>query len=404
MEKAEPEGHGDGQNIVMTFMENDILSDLAKKGFEVPARRTLQETLTSQLEPLPVGYWSHHNAASCSYGYFLNLFWVPLLKYIEDLGNEAQPEWSKSLEVNHSAIVAEMDGIVPSPAKTMDMDSWIEYLQSTLQRILHVHVPTRLVGRVVAPIVPLNMEPTPSNALLILRSSLCQKLVGHAMAVQANRMILAEMAEVPVKLLPEPEFNLLVKRDLISSLEQQQCGHACDEEITTSPFKKHKRNQDSVVETLKDTVDQVIWFIKNGVTMWRAQETISSAASLVASMSGSSSSQEHHVDLNLVSRFTLKRGLLLLDGGVDRCLSDSLWNLREHGRFAGVAMATDESPPSQPRFRGLRFQITVMYWGAFEPVDQWERCDEPPILRTSCLADICHCPGKNKGGRCQQDP
>ena len=32
------------------------------------------------------------------------------------------------------------------------------------------------------------------------------------MAVQANRMILAEMAEVPVKLLPEPEFNLLAKK------------------------------------------------------------------------------------------------------------------------------------------------------------------------------------------------
>ena len=74
--------------------------------------------------------------------------------------------------------------------------------------------------------------------------------------------------------------------------------------------------------------------------------------------------------------------------------SESLRNLRAHGRFAGVAMATDESPPKQPRFRGLRFQITVMYWGAFEPVDQWERCAAPPIMRTSCLADICHCPGK----------
>ena len=38
------------------------------------------------------------------------------------------------------------------------------------------------------------------------------------MAVQANRMMLAEMAEVPVKLLPEPEFNLLVKQKRTSSL------------------------------------------------------------------------------------------------------------------------------------------------------------------------------------------
>ena len=238
------------------------------------------------------------------------------------------------------------------------------------------------------------MEPTPANALLILRSSLCQKMVGHAMAVQANRMILAEMAEVPVELLPEPEFNLLVKRDLISSLEQQQCGHDCDQEITTSPLKKQRRNAESVVQTLKDTVNQITWLIQNHVTMWRAPEAITSAAALVASLSGSSSAQESLLDLNVLSHSTLKRGMLLLDGGVDRCLSDTLWNLREHGRFAGVAMATDESPPKQPRFRGLRFQITVMYWGAFEPVDQWERCAAPPIMRTSCLADICHCPGK----------
>ena len=53
----------------------------------------------------------------------MKLFWVPLLQYIEDFGNEAQPEWSKSMEANHSAIVAEMDGLVPGPAIAMDMDS-----------------------------------------------------------------------------------------------------------------------------------------------------------------------------------------------------------------------------------------------------------------------------------------
>lgn len=55
---------------------------------------------------------------------------------------------------------------------------------------------------------------------------------------------------------------------------------------------------------------------------------------------------------------------------------------------------TDESPPSQPRFRGLRFQITVMFWGTFLPLEAWEHQDDPPILKTSCLGDISHCPGK----------
>ena len=68
--------------------------------------------------------------------------------------------------------------------------------------------------------------------------------------------------------------------------------------------------------------------------------------------------------------------------------------LREDGLFAGVALATDESPPSQPRFRGLRFQISVFYMGTFLPLSQWSSFEDPPILRTTCLADILHSPGK----------
>ena len=64
------------------------------------------------------------------------------------------------------------------------------------------------------------------------------------------------------------------------------------------------------------------------------------------------------------------------------------------GALAGVAIATDESPPKQPRFGGLRFQITVMYVGTYKPTTQWEFCEDPPILRTSVLGDIMHCPGK----------
>ena len=86
--------------------------------------------------------------------------------------------------------------------------------------------------------------------------------------------------------------------------------------------------------------------------------------------------------------------MLFLDGAVDRATSEHLMNARDAGTLAGVALATDESPPSQPRFRGLRFQITVIYAGAFKNLRDWSTCDDPPILKTSLLADICHCPGK----------
>ncbi len=86
--------------------------------------------------------------------------------------------------------------------------------------------------------------------------------------------------------------------------------------------------------------------------------------------------------------------MLLLDGAVDRCASDQLFASRERGTFAGVALATDESPPGQPRFRGLRFQTTVLYWGWFLDRIRWETSEDPPFARRTSLADIMHCPGK----------
>ena len=59
--------------------------------------------------------------------------------------------------------------------------------------------------------------------------------------------------------------------------------------------------------------------------------------------------------------------MLLLDGALDRWVGEMIFQKRGEGYFAGVGLATDESPPSQPRFRGLRFQIIVMYIGAFAP-------------------------------------
>ena len=84
----------------------------------------------------------------------------------------------------------------------------------------------------------------------------------------------------------------------------------------------------------------------------------------------------------------------MLDGALDRCTSEQIFEHREHERLAGCALVTDESPPSQPRFRGLRFQITVLYWGVFVPLEDWETCSEPPILVRTCLGDIMHCHGK----------
>ena len=89
--------------------------------------------------------------------------------------------------------------------------------------------------------------------------------------------------------------------------------------------------------------------------------------------------------LSQISRMSLRldsnlsRHLLLLDGAVDRHVSDVLFRHREDGSWAGVAVATDESPPKQPCFRGFRFQLTVMYLGIMPPVVEWESSALPPL-------------------------
>ena len=142
---------------------------------------------------------------------------------------------------------------------------------------------------------------------------------------------------------------------------------------------------------------QVLFMLKNRVAGNRVAATVADAADLLCTLaptSCSSSSSASGLLDEMRHRATLTKHLLLLDGAVDRCTSERLLSLREEGRFAGVALVSDESPPSQPRLRGLRFQITVFYWGTFKDLSQWETSEDPPIQVITSVADIMHCPGK----------
>ena len=128
--------------------------------------------------------------------------------------------------------------------------------------------------------------------------------------------------------------------------------------------------------------------LENRVAASRTGGTLCSASRLLASLSSECSTTSNLEEL-LGDRTTLVKHMLIVDVAIDRCTSEHLLELREEGRLAGVALVTDESPPIQPRFRGLRFQITVLYWGTYLPESSWESSADPPIVVTSCMGDIC---------------
>ena len=70
---------------------------------------------------------------------------------------------------------------------------------------------------------------------------------------------------------------------------------------------------------------------------------------------------------------------------------------RDNGIFLGVGVSSDESPSSESRFRGMRFQITIVHCCFARPQEVWE-CSEydnvAPILSQPHLTDIMHVPEK----------
>jgi hypothetical protein len=387
-----------------------VLPVLRTEGFAVPplgewlegaARgHALPIVLQAGLEPLattPGRYANSSMVSVVSLVHLVNFMWQPIISYVETLASGHKPKWTSALQHNHTTLLREMEGIVLSADDTMSVDNWIGLIRQTLVRLVGVDVPVSLVSQTIGHLVPFNMAATPANAMHILRSSLAAQLVGSTLAIQVSRQILAEVAELPVAPLTAIEESLGLKNDLVTSLVQLHTSKATDD-AEEQPAKRLKTAR-PYKDRCADKTSSVQFVLENRVSWRRFGDTVKAAGKLIEnliSVPGSSGDLPEGPCLEdiLVGRHTLMKHTLLLDGAIDRCTSDEILDAREQNNFAGVALATDESPPSQPRFLGLRFQITVMYLGKYDPPDMWEGRTAPPISRTSMLADIMHCPGK----------
>ena len=106
---------------------------------------------------------------------------------------------------------------------------------------------------------------------------------------------------------------------------------------------------------------------------------------------------------SVLSRWSIGRHCLLLDEALDLFISDNI-NSRRGTTFFGAGMSSDESPPSQPRFRGYRFQVTYVYVPYIPLPSTWmgsKYIQERPIAVEQYMVDIMHCPGKD--GRTTHD-
>ena len=152
-------------------------------------------------------------------------------------------------------------------------------------------MPSRLILKVMSPMVPFYVAPTAANALHLLRSGWCSKVVGPALAAQTNRLLLAEIADVPVQLQSAEALNLSVTQDLIATLENLHCGPQVHETLDHAPAKKKRRDSQSVLEGMHAKTAQVLFMLKNRVAGNRVAATVADAADLLCTLAPTSCSR-----------------------------------------------------------------------------------------------------------------
>ena len=143
------------------------------------------------------------------------------------------------------------------------------------------------------------------------------------------------------------------------------------DEALSTPAKKKSRTLEARESLLADKTKQVLWVLENRLAPTRSNETLRSGIELLKSLGAQTDELQDAMEL-LVGRKSQGLHNLLLDGALDRWVGEMIYQKRGASYFASFGFATDESPPSQPRFRGLRFQITVLYLGSFAPRGEWE--------------------------------
>ena len=170
----------------MKALTFELMPEIKKEGFLVGSRRKLEDlACQGLLELLPsTDTEFHKDVKVCGFVFFLNLLWQPILSFIEGLLSDPKPQWTDGHELNYSSINLEMHGIVLAADESMALEDWVRLIAETLEDLVGVSVPHKLINKVISPVVPFEFSTTPANAFHILRSSLCVHLVGPTLAEQ----------------------------------------------------------------------------------------------------------------------------------------------------------------------------------------------------------------------------
>ena len=385
-----------------SLAERDMLLLLGRleeaHGLRLSAKRSLAKDLGTCLVNPHLESSRGHAHIRYSFEHLVHLVWLPLVDFVGRTLEGTSPPWAENGDKALKALELELSGTLPNVTENLDKDAWVKYFQSLILRMVNVEVPEQRLESMVGGLVPWPFPTSRLSAFVFLRTPLVEALVGPTMAKHVNLAALAEASDSLPPTSAQDEILKGVQGDLVEALgrlRKYEEQHAAASSASGSLPNKRSRTSSNIERLRADKTAQLRFALTNRATLSRLPKTLVDADRLLSELRNRENLDNYNdLDEVLVSRFALARHLLLLDAALDAYIAEDLYIKRGHGNFGGVAIATDESPPDEPRFAGLRFQITMLYLPFFEDLERWEDFDEPPVRTRAFLADICHCPGK----------
>jgi len=312
--------------------------------------------------------------------------------------SDEAPAWSAVHVAAVALLEHEIEGVVADHKAGMTFEDWSAFLRSECRKWVPLAPSADFVRDVLGRFVPFVYPPTRTMALVILATPPFTDLfLGQHCGGQARRQAIATLADMPVHGPPPGSPTAGVAADLAAALHRewrakQQLPRVRERGAPPSSSKKMSRTSANIREMLAEKTKQLRFAIVNRIPWDRVPQTLADAAALVLGDENDDKLRAFMEDLS-VSRWTLMRHLLILDVALEKQIARDIEQRRDAGTFLGVCLATDESPPEEPRFAGVRLQVTRFYIAFLEDPVGWESAREPPIKTLKVLAGIVHCPG-----------
>ena len=340
-----------------------------------------------------------------TYAHFLWAICSPCVDWIDHtINNDTDTPWTREATVDMCAKLLAPDFACDTEASDETLEDMAEFFQFTVQVHLGITIPLDKISYVLGPLVHAGLPTNKMGVYLALMADVVATFVGTCLHDKLKCTLLAIAANIQEPTPTTPLVDRLTS-ELVSLLADKHKRNVVWEsaplvqDAYETPLKR-RRTYDGKLESLEEKTEQIRMALVDKIATKHMPSTLVDAHRIIQRLL-SKDKEQNMEDVQrqqdgLYSKVALQHHMLILDDALDAYTAERWKRTRDSDPTGwAVGVATDESPPSQARFGGYRFQVTVVYTPVWRPEHTWDDCRDPPLDAEQTMLDVCHCPGKD---------